>query len=88
MAPIRQFRPVLRLMAVASRHESAFDWAIEKAVQHWGPIEFSSPRFDFSETGFYAKTMGTGLQKQILAFTDLIQQDKIVESKHLSLIHI
>ena len=82
MAPIRQFRPVLRLMAVASRHESAFDWAIEKAVQHWGPIEFSSPRFDFSETGFYAKTMGTGLQKQILAFTDLIQQDKIVESKH------
>ena len=82
MAEIRKFRPVLRVMAIASRHAQAFDWAAAKAAEHWGPVEFSSERFDFSETSFYTKTMGTGLQKQLLAFTDLIQQDKIVESKH------
>jgi hypothetical protein len=36
---------------------------------------------DFSETGYYTKTMGEGLQKQLLAFSDLIQQDEVVESK-------
>ncbi len=82
MAEIREFRPVLRVMAVSSRNAEAFDWAIAKASKHWGPIEFSSERFDFSETSFYSKTMGDGLQKQLLAFTDLIQQDRVVESKH------
>ena len=68
-------------MAVSSRNDSAFDWALEKAVKQWGPVEFASPRFDFSETGFYTKTMGEGLQKQLLAFTELIQQDLVVDSK-------
>ncbi len=82
MAPIREFRPVLRVMAVSSRHAEAFDWAAAKASEKWGKIEFASPRFDFSETGYYTKTMGAGLQKQLLAFTDLIPQDEVVESKH------
>ena len=59
----------------------AFDWATQKAVEQWGPVQFASPRFDFSETGFYTKTMGEGLQKQLLAFTQLIQQDIVVDSK-------
>ncbi|QEG24558.1 DUF4416 family protein [Mariniblastus fucicola] len=81
MGEIREFRPVLRVMAVSSRHDEAFDWTIEKAVQHWGPLEIASPPFDFSETGYYQKTMGEGLKKQLLAFTDLIPQDEVVESK-------
>lgn len=81
MAELRKFRPVLRVMAVSSRHSEAFDWAIEKATQHWGPLAFSSARFDFSETGYYTKSMGEGLQKQLLAFSTLIGQEEIVESK-------
>lgn len=81
MGEVREFRPVMRIMAVSSRNDSAFDWALEKAVKQWGPVEFASPRFDFSETGFYTKTMGEGLQKQLLAFTELIQQDLVVDSK-------
>ena len=82
MAPIRQFRPVLRVLAVSSRHDEAFDWAIAKATKHWGPIAIASERFDFSETSYYTKTMGEGLQKQLLAFVKLIPQDEVVESKH------
>lgn len=81
MGNVREFRPVLRVMAVSSRHHEAFDWAIEEAIKHWGPVEIASDRFDFSETGYYTKTMGEGLQKQLLAFTELIPQDEVVESK-------
>ena len=81
MGEVRKFRPVMRIMAVSSRNESAFDWAMKKAIEHWGPVELASPRFDFSETSFYTKTMGEGLQKQLLAFSDLIQQDLVVDSK-------
>lgn len=84
MAEIREFRPVLRVLAISSRHTQAFDWAAAKASEHWGPVEFASERFDFSETGFYTKTMGEDLQKQLLAFSELIPQDQIVESKHES----
>ena len=84
MAEIREFRSVLRVMAVSSRHDEAFSWALEKAIEFWGPVEFVSERFDFSETVYYQKTMGEGLQKQLLAFSQLIQQDEVVESKHQS----
>lgn len=84
MGNVREYRPVLRVMAVSSRHDEAFTWTIDKAVEQWGSVEVASERFDFSETGYYTKTMGLGLQKQLLAFSDLIQQDEVVESKHQS----
>ena len=81
MGNIRDDRPALRVMAVSSRYDEAFDWAIEKATQHWGPVELSSSRFEFSETGYYTKSMGTGLKKQLLAFSNRIGQEEVVESK-------
>lgn len=81
MGEIKQYRPVLRVMAVSSCHDEAFDWAIEKAASQWGRLLLQSERFDFSETRYYAKSMGENLQKQLLAFEELIQQDLIVESK-------
>lgn len=81
MGDAREYRPVLRVMAVSSRHDNAFSWATEKATEHWGPIELQSECFDFSETGYYTKTMGEGLRKQLLAFADLIPQDEVVDSK-------
>lgn len=81
MGDIRQYRPVLRVMAVSSCHDEAFDWAIKKATSHWGELLVTSNRFDFSETNYYAKSMGNHLKKQLLAFSELIQQDLIVDSK-------
>lgn len=81
MGEVREHRPVLRLMAISSRHETAFEWAQEQAQQAWGPIVLSSPRFDFSETHYYTKSMGEGLLKQVVAFEELIDQSRVVESK-------
>jgi hypothetical protein len=56
----------LQLVAIFSRHESALDWGMKKIASHWGPIALTSPRFDHSETTYYAAEMGTGLAKQFL----------------------
>ena len=81
MGEVLYRRPVLRMMAISSCHESAFAWAKEQATASWGPICLESPRFDFSETKFYTRTMGAGLLKQLVAFESLIDQHDVVTSK-------
>lgn len=60
--------PVLLFTAVVSRYAEAIDWAAERSSQAWGAIVRRSEPFDFTETDYYAATMGTGLRKQFLAF--------------------
>jgi len=64
--------PVLFILAVSSRHEAALEWARENCAQHYGPVLLSSDPFDFTETEYYAATMGAGLKKQFLAFERLV----------------
>lgn len=81
MGRVKLPKPVLLVAAVFSRYESALDWAATRMVDQWGPIALVSPRFDFSETQFYAKTMGPGLLKQLLAFERLIDPAALVDCK-------
>ena len=60
--------PVMRLLAMFSRHEAALLWARARAVETWGPVALESPAFDFAETSYYQPTMGPGLRKQFLTF--------------------
>ena len=68
---IQQPSSALLLIAACSRYDAALDWGRERAFHQYGPI-FSSEPFDFTETDYYAATMGTGLKKQFLAFERLI----------------
>lgn len=81
MGRVKLPRPVLLVSAAFSRHERALDWAAEKLSAAWGPIALSSPRFDFSSTQFYEKTMGPGLRKQFWAFERLIDPAQLVDGK-------
>ena len=58
--------PVSLLLAAFSRHDAALDWAKTQAAEAWGPVALESPRFDFTETGYYDATMGTGLEEGVL----------------------
>ena len=64
--------PVLFILAVSSRHEAALEWARENCAKHYGPVLLSSDPFEFTETDYYAATMGADLKKQFLAFERLI----------------
>jgi hypothetical protein len=64
--------PVLLIIAASSRYDSALDWTRNKSQSHFGKLGPISEAFSFTETDYYAATMGTGLQKQFLAFETLI----------------
>ena len=51
----------------SSRHEAALAWARDEVEQHIGPLALVSDAFDFTETDYYAATMGDGLKKQFVA---------------------
>lgn len=84
MGEIVKHKPVMLIAAVTSRYDGALQWATEEATQCWGELCLQSPVFDFTETGFYTETMGTGLKKQFLAFDKLISPGEIAPTKILS----
>ena len=73
--------PVLLLLAAFSRHEAALEWAKTRATEAWGPVALESPRFDFTETGYYDATMGTGLKKVFFVFQRPFDPAGLVEIK-------
>jgi hypothetical protein len=73
--------PALLLMAAFSRHEDALDWARTRAVEHWGPIDAESPRFDFQQTDYYEPTMGADLKKVFFTFQKPFDPAELVEIK-------
>ncbi len=84
MGQILEHKPVLLITAISSRYPEAFDWAAEQTAENWGPIVKKSPVFDFTETGFYSKSMGDDLKKQFIAFENLIDPADIAAQKHVS----
>jgi hypothetical protein len=64
--------PVLLIVAVSSRHNAAFEWARKRITEVYGPVALASKPFDFTETDYYAPTMGADLKKHFFAFERLI----------------
>src|SRR4051812_4090058 len=81
MGEIHAPAPALLIFAASSRYEAALDWARDRAVQVHGPIAFLSQPFDFTETEYYAATMGIGLKKQFFAFKRLIDSAQLAGIK-------
>jgi hypothetical protein len=68
MGDVYEPTPVSLLIAVVSRYPEALEWARDRAEQQHGTVSLASPAFDFTETDYYAATMGSGLKKQFIAF--------------------
>ena len=72
MGEIHDSAPVLLIVAASSRYAQTLDWARERCAEHCGPVALASEPFDFTETDYYAATMGPDLKKQFFAFERLI----------------
>ena len=81
MGQILSPTPVLLIIAASSRYLSALEWAQVRCAEHLGPIVLASNAFDFTETDYYAATMGAELKKQFLAFERLIDPGALAETK-------
>jgi hypothetical protein len=72
MGQIQPPLPVLLIVAASSRYEPALDWARSQCESQLGTLSHVSEPFDFTETDYYAATMGDKLKKQFFAFERLI----------------
>jgi hypothetical protein len=81
MAEPRIPDPVLLVVAAFSRHPEALGWARDRLEKDFGPLARASPLFDFHQTSYYEPTMGAGLKKQLLAFRELVQPEKLAGVK-------
>lgn len=66
MGAIHDPDSVLLLVAVSSRHEIALEWARQRIEREMGGVALVSDAFAFTETEYYAATMGADLMKQFV----------------------
>jgi hypothetical protein len=81
MGDIQPPASVLFIVAVSSRHDAALEWTRDRCAEHHGPLLFYSDPFEFTETEYYAATMGAGLKKQFLALERLIDSSTLASIK-------
>lgn len=84
MGSINNHRPVFLIAAVTSRFEEAFQWGLAQTQDRWGQLWQPSSLFDFSETSYYEKSMGTNLQKQFWVFDSLLDPADLPDCKIFS----
>jgi Domain of unknown function (DUF4416) len=72
MGQIQTSPSVLLIVAASSRYDAALEWARRRCAEHYGPVAVSSDPFSFTETNYYAATMGPDLKKQFFAFERLV----------------
>ena len=82
MGDIKTPKPALLLIAVSSRYDEALAWTEQRTTGEFGPLRHKSDAFDFTETDYYAATMGTSLKKQFLVFDQLIDPGMLPQIKH------
>jgi hypothetical protein len=82
MGHLRTQKPVLLVIAAFSRHADVLALAQERLQALYGPIGLMSVPYDFTQTSYYARTMGTDLRKQFLVFANLVDPDCLPPTKH------
>jgi hypothetical protein len=73
--------PALLVVAVFSRHSQALAWGRQRLQELFGPVALASQPYAFVQTAYYEAAMGPALQKQLLAFADLIAPDHLAQAK-------
>src|SRR5262245_53987637 len=81
MAEPRSHEPVLLIVAAFSRHAELLAWARQQLEQAFGPVALASQPYAFTQTDYYERTMGRDLQKQFLAFRELVAPERLAEIK-------
>ncbi len=81
MGDITKPNAVLLLIAASSRYSAALDWARERIGERCGQVGLVSEAFDFTETAYYAATMGDGLKKQFIACAEPIDPGELARIK-------
>jgi hypothetical protein len=78
-------RDALLIVAAFSRHAALRDRARERLADHFGPVAFASEPYSFHHTDYYARSMGSGLLKQLFVFERLAPLDRLPDLKRTAI---
>lgn len=81
MGAIQPPQPVLRLVAIVSRHDDALGWARARIEETWGEHAMVSDALVFDDTDYYNAEMGTGLRKQFVVSAKLMDPGELADVK-------
>ena len=84
MGDIQPQCPVLLVVGAFGQTKDSLEFVYDKAVEQWGAVQLTSPVFEFNQTSYYSKTMGSGLKKQFWALKTLIDKGELPKIKHLT----
>jgi hypothetical protein len=81
MGDLRLPSPALLVVASFSRHDTALAWAHDRLQQLFGAIALAPAPISFHHTKYYEPSMGPNLQKQLLAFEQLVSREQLTAIK-------
>lgn len=81
MSTLKEPPPVKLFTSVLFNSNPDLGELQNKLTEEFGPVDFTSDRFDFTQTRYYEKEMGAGLERIIFGFRDLIRREEIVRIK-------
>ena len=81
MADVRFVEPVVRICAVITRYDQARTWAVDRLTESWGNCVLKSDLIPFQAGGFCTPTMGTDLQKMLVAVAGFSDPGELADWK-------
>jgi hypothetical protein len=75
------FLPAKLICGIIASKDRYFRSAEERLVELYGPLDLSSPLFDFVFTDYYEKEMGQNLKRRFVSFANLISPEELSEIK-------
>ena len=82
MSATRFIEPVVRFCAVITRHDAARQWAVARSGRPLGHATIRSPEIPFEAGGYYTPSMGSGLQKSLIAVADFTDPGGLADWKN------
>ena len=81
MAEPKDFSPVKLICGIIAFEEHIFKKAEEHLDRLYGPVDLTSPLFEFKFTDYYEKQMGKNLKRKFLSFAEFVLPEKLSEIK-------
>jgi hypothetical protein len=71
------------IMGVMGSRLETMAVGVDLLCRRFGPVDFLSGPYTFSQTSYYEPEMGPGLKKRLVCFRDLVFPDKLVSIKRV-----
>lgn len=81
MTEPKAFPPAKLVCGIIASKDRYFKRAEERLVGLYGPLDLSSPLFEFVFTDYYEKEMGQNLKRRFLSFVDLRAPEELSKIK-------